>query len=85
MAKKVKLNPITQWDGEGIVSVGIHGDEWYPVYSIDEVEDNGHYDVKIRMPREAYEQMRGIIEDFLALQSELGRIVRYNEDPETQE
>jgi hypothetical protein len=81
MAEKIKLND----DSEAIISVGIHGDEWYPVYSIDEVEDNGHYDVKIRMPREVYEQMRGIMREFLDLQSELGRIVRYNEDPETQE
>ena len=81
MAEKIKLND----DSEAIISVGIHGDEWYPVYSIDEVEDNGHYDVKIRMPREVYEQMRGIMREFLDLQSELGRIVRYNEDSETQE
>ena len=84
MAKKIKLND----EEETIINVGIHGDEWYPVYSIDKIEDNdigGGFDVKIRMPIDAYKQMRGIMRDFLDLQSELGRIVRYNEDPETQE
>ena len=84
--KPVTHDPLTgKLLEEKIIEVGIHGDEWYPVYSIDEVEDDGHYDATVKMPKDAYEQMRGIIEDFLALQSELGRIVRYNEDPETQE
>ena len=71
-ANKIKAEKLAV-EKEKIIKVGIHGDEWYPVYSIDEVEEVAKALLRTYLTNEASQPT--INREFEACKVEVARIL----------